>query len=406
MHFDLHLRAQITRELEALAARMKVHQEANLLDDAEKNEIERRITLFSHSTDREHLTIAGVDGSGDYPALGYADSFVYFSVAHGTIYDANNVTGLKERGPAMDPLFHFTWLPEEANSRIPALLEAFAHLAGASVESVVQNSDYREIKASHSGKSSSVDVLIDSLLLPHASDSGNVGIQLRSTAELGMAVRLIQSVEEGSYVFFDSTFSLPLVTRKDASLFFEHLKRYCCSVARDHNVCFLALSKSHGLPSEEVIADLARNKGGLEGNVAAEHWYLRLPVPTYDEWKFPLVEGRMIPPPETVSYLVRFHKTTPVMRLDLDLKYWLKNIQGNSIDETITREQKLFGDLDYASHDQRCYGYPYPIKAGHDRASLTRPERLALRKQIIDMAVRAGMNRALFKDPSLATGHG
>ena len=69
-------------------------------------------------------------------------------------------------------------------------------------------------------------------------------------------------------------------------------------------------------------------------------------------------------------------------------------------------ETKIFEDLDYASHDQRSYGYPYPIKAAHDRASLTQAERIALRKQIIDAAVRSGMKRSLFRDVSKSTGHG
>ena len=39
-------------------------------------------------------------------------------------------------------------------------------------------------------------------------------------------------------------------------------------------------------------------------------------------------------------------------------------------------------------------------------ASMTKAERVALRKQVIDAAVRAGMRRSLFRDASRATGHG
>ena len=73
--------------------------------------------------------------------------------------------------------------------------------------------------------------------------------------------------------------------------------------------------------------------------------------------------------------------------------------------EVVARESALFETLDYCSHDQRAYGYPYPLKAGHDRASLTRPERQALRKQVLDAAVRAGMRPALFRSAPAATGH-
>jgi hypothetical protein len=102
---------------------------------------------------------------------------------------------------------------------------------------------------------------------------------------------------------------------------------------------------------------------------------------------------------------LRFHRTTPVMRLDMDYEYWAQYVKSDSESETLDREQKIFSDLDYACHDQRAYGYPYPIKASHDRGSLTKAEREALRKQVIDAAVKAGMKRALFRNPSIDTGH-
>ena len=83
----------------------------------------------------------------------------------------------------------------------------------------------------------------------------------------------------------------------------------------------------------------------------------------------------------------------------------MEQVKGDSEEEARNNEKKIFEDLDYASHDQRCYGYPYPIKAGHDRASMTQPERVAMRKQIIDAAVRAGRKRSLFRDASQETGH-
>jgi hypothetical protein len=107
-----------------------------------------------------------------------------------------------------------------------------------------------------------------------------------------------------------------------------------------------------------------------------------------------------------VSYLFRCHRTTPVMRLDMDAVFWREQVQGQQEDVTRIAEQHLFEDLDFASHDQRCYGYLYPLKAGHDRASLTQAERLAFRKYIIQQAIRAGMNHTLFRDVAIATGHG
>jgi hypothetical protein len=132
---------------------------------------------------------------------------------------------------------------------------------------------------------------------------------------------------------------------------------------------------------------------------------MRLPIPGIDSWQLSVLSGRRLPPPGAVTYLVRFFRNTPVMRLDMDIEYWKSFVHGNTEDETRTNERRIFEDLDYASHDQRCYGYPYPIKAGHDRASLTKAERVALRKMIIDAAVRQGVKRSAFRQPSIETGH-
>jgi hypothetical protein len=207
------------------------------------------------------------------------------------------------------------------------------------------------------------------------------------------------------YVLVDGTMSLPLVSRTELSLFHEHLKRLCCVEARSRGIGFFALSKSHGLPSVELLEEVAREKAGLEKGKTAEHWYLRIPTREVDGWESSLTDGSRLPPVGAVTYLIRFHRTTPVLRLDMDCGFWHEQIRRETEDETCANEQRIFEYLDYASHDQRCYGYPYPIKAGHDRASLTQAERVALRKQIIDAAARAGMKRSLFRDVALTTGH-
>jgi hypothetical protein len=221
---------------------------------------------------------------------------------------------------------------------------------------------------------------------------------------MGAALRLICSDQRPDYVLVDTTMSLPLVTQ-NGSLFFEHLKRLCCVEATQRGVGFFALSKSHGLPSIEQVEALVRETARAMGNAHAEHWFIRLPIPNVDPWAFPLPDGKRVPPYGAVSYLVRFHRNTPIMRLDVDFNYWQQYLRGADDAATSASEAKVFGDLDYASHDQRAFGYPYPIKACHDRTSMKMAERVALRKQIVDAAVAAGMKRTLFKDVSIATGH-
>jgi len=406
MRFDLQLRSMIREQVEQLAQNMKSWEEKPRIDDVEKNHIRDNLVLFDHTTSRQDIVIAGVDGSGDFPAVSFVDSFVYVTVAHRTTYESNPVSGLRELGPSPEPVVHFTWLPEDQAVRRRALDDAFAYLAGMPIRDVVDGSDYRTFKSFESDRPNTVTALMDDLIRPHAADAGNIGIQLRSTAELGAALRLIQQDISPTYVLIDSTLSLPFVSRPDESLFYEHLKRLCCVQARKRGTAFLALSKSHGLPHIETIEELARDERELEQGQVAEHWYLRLPLPGLDQWEFSLISGRRLPPPGAVTYLFRLHRTTPVMRLDTDLTFWRSHVQGETAEQTQANECRIFEDLDYASHDQRCYGYPYPIKAAHDRASLTQSERVALRKQIIDAAVKAGMKRSLFRDASRATGHG
>lgn len=405
MRFNIHFRKGIQDRLHDLADEMRAWEANHALEDAEKQNILEAIVPFNHTTTVESLCIGGVDGSGDFPSLGYADSFVYVTVAEATVYRSDPVVKLKEEEPAFAPLLEFTWIPEEAAHRRQAWDKAFEALSGMAMEEVISGSDYRHLKDVETRRSHTVSALVEGLVRPHAADSGNVAIQLRSTGELGMALRLIRNHPNLNLVLLDGTFSLPLVTRKEVSLFYEHLKRLCCVEARKRNIGLFALSKSHGLPGLDVFEEVVRDKFGANKGAVPEHWFFRLPVPGHDSWRFSLAEGRRIPHAGTVSYLVRFHKNSPIFRLDMDREYWNALIRGNTAEETFCNEQHIFELLDYSCHDQRCYGYPYPIKAGHDRASLTREEREVLRKQITEAAVKAGLKRSLFRSASKATGH-
>jgi len=398
---SLPIRADVIAQLEKIAGKMAAHESAPLIDEAEKESIKGAIHSYRHTTTHDNLVIAGVDGTGDFPSISYSDSFVYLTMAQGTCYKADATSGLKEV-EAVAPIFELTWLANDPTQYKDALDDYFASLAGISVADVIRTSDYRVLKQRKTGRADSVTSLVDNLIRPQPSDTGNVAIQLRSCAELGAALRLIKSDAAPQYVLLDSTYSLPFAGRRQVSLFFEHLKRLCCVEARTRGIGFFALSKSHGMPGMEVIEQLAAECVGERG----EHWFFRIPVQGRDDWELALVENRNVPPVGAVSYLVRFHRNTPVMRLDMDIEFWRERIRADKEDETQANERTLFEDLDYACHDQRAYGYPYPIKAGHDRASLTNAERAAFRKMIVQAAVAKGMPPKLFRSVSQATGHG
>jgi hypothetical protein len=389
--------------LAEVAEEMSAWEGSPKLGDEAARRLRESVRFFDHTTASVPLRCAGVDGSGDFPALTYGDSFVYLTVAQGSVYEADPIHGLKEVDLGLSPLFDAFWIPESEQRRTTAWDAAFARLSGMTVHDVVAASDYHELKGQFSGRRTSVDQLVDQLIRPSASDSSNVAIQLRTTGELGMALRLLQydSHEQAlrRMLIFESTLTLPLVTRRDVSLFYEHLKRLCCVEARRRGVVLLGLSKTHGVPAIQYIEQAARDVAGTRSEETPEHWYLRIPSQEVDGWTLPSTEGRRVPPAGAVTYLVRFHRNVSVLRVDLDANYWNEHLREDE------QARMLFQSLDYCAHDQRCYGYPYPVKAGHDRASLTDAERVALRKQLIDEAVRAGLKRTLFRDASSAAGH-
>jgi hypothetical protein len=390
------------KKVRNLAEEMSSWEVKDRLDPKTEQRIRDGISGFPHTSIvvGDSFRIAGVDGSGDYPSFSYADSFVYVATATGTVFRTDTLHGLSEELVLAEPNLDLVWLPESLERARNQWLKAFSNLAGEEVGTVIGESDYVGLKNTASRRGHTAKGLLDDLLLPKASDTSNCGIQLRTTAEWGAARRLIQSNPPCRYVLMDTTMSLPMVTRHDLSLFYEHLKRLCSVRARQRGIALFTVSKSHGLPSIEFIESFACDKLGLERNNVAEHWFLRMPIPNIDGWELPLIEGRQIPPIGAISYLFRLHRNTPVMRLDMDREWWEERIKGNP-----DAEQKLFSELDYSGHDQRAYGYPFPIKACHDRTRLSLAERLVMKKQIIDAAVAQGMKRSLFKDASAATGH-
>jgi len=404
VRFDLHLQSLAREQFEAVTGKMKSWEVNERITANEADRIREAVNCFSHTTERQDLRIAGVDASGDFPLLNYADSFIYLAVAQATVYGADRLNGLKEVAPKPDTIFHLSWMPENAEVGEQQLELSFEQLAGLSLLEVIERSDYRQLKQLVAPRKQSVAQLLESLIRPLASDTGNLAIQLRSTAEFGTALRLLNGERDINYLLVDTTFSLPLLPSMN-SLFYEHLKRLCCVEARTAGIGFFALSKSHGLTAVEQLEALVKDVQGLTGAEPAEHWCLRIPEQKREGWELSLAEGRRLPPIGAVSYLVRFHRTTPMLRLDIDSVYWEQFVRGASEAETRSRERKIFEDLDYGCHDMRVYGYPYPIHAAHMKASLTNSERAAFRKQVIAEAVKQGMRPILFRDPSKATGH-
>ena len=405
MHFDIHFRDDFANKLKNVVNEI---YSWNISDNYSLTEIDQLscfVQGFEHCAVPDHRFLIGVaDGSGDFPCVCYGDTVVYLVTAMARLYVATP-TGLSEQRTALEDMVNILWLPEDKRKARTQYLDFFSQLIGEPLEKICEKSDYFLLTELHGGGVPSPLDLIDKLITPPAHESSNISIQLLNTAEVGALIRLMRYLESVQkedipiYLLEDTTMSLPLVTSKSA-LFFEIAKRYACTLGRDNGVIYSTLSKSHNMPHMDLIEDMVK-----EIVPSGEHWFMRLPVEQVGEKSPSFLGTRTIPPIGAVTYLFKLHKNTQPMRLDLDYEYWIKNIWNDDKTLMSAREIQIFRDLDFASHDQRCYGYPYPIKACHDMVSLTNGERVALRKQIIDEAVKAGLKRKNFVDPSILTGH-
>ena len=384
MRIDPDARHDLRARLADVAAAMAAWDARPAARDDLRARVAGAMRPFRHCTAHPDAVVGGADGTGDYPVVTYGDSFVYLTLAAATMYGAHPLRGLAERTVDGATVVEVTWLATSEAQRRTSLLGSFARLGGVPVDHVIGASDYRQVAgAGHSG--------LSDLVIPQAHDGSNLGIQLRSTGELGRVLRVIETAPAGAVVLSDGTMSLPLVLRSGVSLFFEHLRRYCCVRARERGVIFGALSKSAGLPTGLDLDAIARETLGR-----SDHWYLPVPDRDRDGWSPWAPDGPRVPPPGATSVLLRLHRATPVMRLDLDAF-------GPAADPDAL--PGILEAIDYASHDQRSYGYPYPLKAAHDRGSLTQADRRILRAQVVDAAVEAGMRRTAFRDAAQQTGH-
>lgn len=406
MRFDIHFRSDVCNQIDGVVANLK---QWNADDEQIRKEIRSLadyVGTFEHcyKPDRDFL-IAGADGSGDFPCVRYGDSFVYVVVALARLYSADKGDShLVEHDLKIKDVVDFLWLPEAKKKSDPLFDQFFERIGGDTLEHICEESDYNKLSQGTRGVHSSAADIVKDLRKPEAHDAHNIPIQMMGPAETAVLIRALESdfvavSNRPVYLIQDTTLSLPFLT-KPMTLFFEVYKRYACVKARKAGACYFTLSKSHNMPHIDLIEELVGHVTGSQ-----EHWYLRMPNPALGEKPPAFLDDRAIPPKGAVTYLFNLHKNQQPMRIDLDWEYWKSHFWSENKDNLRAAERQFFRDIDFSSHDMRCYGYPYPVKASHDMVSLTAAERAALRKQVIDRGLAAGLKYKNFLDPSFATGH-
>ena len=164
----------------------------HLIDDREINLIKENLQFFDRQTSRTNLKVAGVDGSGDFPMLRVMPILLsIYTVAQATIYQSDPVHGLKELAPTPETIINVDWIPENRHEGAAALDKVHEQIAGRSLLEVIEQPDYRQLKAQETKKSFTPESLLKGLIRPHASDVGNLAIQLRTSAEMSAALSAI-----------------------------------------------------------------------------------------------------------------------------------------------------------------------------------------------------------------------
>lgn len=338
----------------------------------------------------EEFLIGSVDGSGEYPVFQQDDIFLHFAVAAATLYETHSTRQhkLSVRSLPNDVFKRFAILRDDAPFVVQSYRGFLDGLVGLSLKELVQGSDYCSVFSDFGRRSiGTAHVSWGQFAFSKASEVATHAYQLRSLAELGMAIRLLEF--QPKYILLDT--SLVYFLLGESLYLPEVLKRHLITEANRRGIAVVALCKSHNIPNGDLIGRRIAEEREIK-----EHWYLRLPAESLGESALPFLRDREIPPKLGVSYLFKFHGTSFPMRLDVDAEWWKQNIGGEA-----QREERFFRELDFTCHDVRSYGYPYPMHAAHRRSRLTRRERKAAREVLLQFAQEEGILRgaAFAPDP-------
>jgi hypothetical protein len=354
-------------------------------DDKELRALCKRIRPYEHTKSLgTEFVISAVDGSGEFPVLQQDDVFLHFAIAAGAAYrtESRRQHKLTSLHP-LNPIFkQYVLLSDDSRVLIESYKQYLLALTGLTLKDLVKASDYCEVFNRFSlEKLNPSQVTWERFPFAKASQVATHAYLLRSMAELGMALRMLDG--KPRYLLLDT--SLVYFFLGEQPYLPELMKRTLITRAAQQGTGVVALCKSHNLPNGDLIARHAKDELSYK-----DHWYLRLPSEALGEPVPVFLQGREIPPKLSVSYLFKFHATSFPMRIDVDAQWWQQAIGGDE-----AREASLFNDLDFTCHEMRSYGYPYPMRAAHRSASLTKQERKALKDVLLQQAQREGLMRGV-----------
>jgi len=360
---------------------------------------------------RSDFLVGAVDGSGVSPLIRYDDVMIHLVTAAISIHNTGTQTGrIMETVPIVDcpPLpdrgrtFEAFWFSLEEDTAWNYLETFVKKVYG--VEDLNKLmfpyfSDYFSEKITSISKLMNLGItkaknIKNLVIYSHFTDTQQIHDAARTILELSLAKKAIDSPLKLKYLFLDS--SLTLLIRRDLDYptpLEDYILRDLCYNARKRGVTILAVSKHHTVPYTSLIAEMAKEKFGNA------HWFCRIPS------GLKILQGkRLIPPRLAVTYLFQFTSDSPVLRLDLDEKWWEKNIRRDDPEEMRNQEIKLFRDIDFFSHDARWFGYPAPLAFAHNECKITGRIKSILVEEAINVAREEGFDGEKLRDARFRIG--
>ncbi|RLB07269.1 MAG: hypothetical protein DRG27_06630 [Deltaproteobacteria bacterium] len=220
--------------------------------------------------------------------------------------------------------------------------------------------------------------------------------QFREVLEYSLLHALLNSEHYFKYLFIDGSMNMLLSPRDDLPrLASNYLLRDLAIKAYEKNTCLVAVSKTTTFPLVYRIAQDFEKDLGTE-----EKWFIRLPLAVLKEKQLHMLKDRPhIPPAYGVSYLFHFSSDVPVLRIDFDLKWWLKKIHSKDKEIEKQREIELFQELDWLAREVRYFGYFFDLAFAHNNTIIRFPDRDRVAEQLIEYFAERGENPNLFIHP-------
>jgi hypothetical protein len=165
--------------------------------------------------------------------------------------------------------------------------------------------------------------------------------------------------------------------------------------ALEKNTCVVAVSKTTTFPFVYRLAQDLEKSLGTE-----KKWFVRIPTPSRESYTLNILKDRPhIPPAYGVTYLFHFSSEVPVLRIDIDEKWWKEKIRSSDKKKEGENELKMFQEIDWLARDVRYYGYFFDLAFAHHSTLVKFSERDVVADQLINYFTEKGENPKMFIHP-------